>query len=250
MENKAFEIVTSNLEPYLNSKGLKLTKTPGEEKTALYMSEDKAVKISFDAITKSFILETAAVTEGEAGEDWQTVAIWLFDPAQHNEKDAKTIAADFEDGLKELYEKKKSPGTSLTRQEKQADKKGKGSNDAAGLISRLSTEFPQLKEPYKTHTELYGELLSDTFLTEHFNPLMKELLQQDKNDKKSKKLFSILDEKYINGDKEVQSIITMTILASIGKDTEEGKRAAEYMSPTLKTAWRYALKYGLKKLNR
>ncbi len=248
MENKAFEIISSSLEGYLKGQGIIPQSKSVQDKTALYLGNDKAVKVTYDAQTKSFILETAPVEEGEPKE-WTQAALWLFDPAQHNERDAKTIATDFEDTLRELYGKKSRQPAA--RQSKEPDKKQKGGgNNPAGLVSRLMGEFPQLKEPLDAHTRFYGEVLHDTFLKENFLPLLLDLLKDKKGEKKAKKVFSLLEERYLAGDKETQSLITMTILASIDKDSEEGKRASGYMPQNLKTAWRYALKYGLKKLNK
>ena len=244
MDNKMFDLIRDRVAGVLKDRKYKLTedKVTREEdgsRRALFVSEDRAIEIVWDASAKRYQLKTAAVADGEIDEESKIISTWLFDPQTHGEPDAKTIANDFEDSIREIYKK---PMTKS--QTKEAVKKMR-SNNMEGFIRRFLTAFPQYQEVYDANVEHYGELLPDTFLQDSMVSYMMEMLRQKKN-AQTKKLFELLNEAYENGDGDVRSAVSVTVLRNVMESEELTERAEGYMSPALLKNWKEMKKLLLK----
>lgn len=253
MESKAFEIVSSQIEAYVGKKDFTVQPVQNKDNTRLeklYTSQDKAIRLTYNKDTRTFNLEHSSIIDGEIDNSWKGIAAWLFDASQHDERDAKTIAADFEDALAEMFEKPKRPLSVMERaqaaREAAQSTKGKAGSDPKSFVNLLVNDFPQLREPLKAHIDQYGQLLADTFIVQYINPSIKKLLSTGKSEKKIKKLFALIEDKFINGSDEIKSIIVATILCSLEKNTPERELAKKHLSPFLIKEWSAYEKYALK----
>lgn len=235
MDNKMFDLIRDRVAGALKDRKYKLKedRETGEDgsRHALFVSEDRAVEVVWEASAKRYQLKTAAVADGEIDEVNKTISTWLFDPQTHGEPDAKTVANDFEDSIREIYKK---PMTKS--QAKEAVKKMR-SNNMDSFIKRFLTAFPQYQEVYDANVEHYGELLPDTFLQDSMVSYMMEMLRQKKN-AQLKKLFELLDEAYENGDATVRSAVSVTVLRNVLESEELTECAEGYMGAALQKNWR------------
>ena len=247
MENKIFDLIRGRVADALKDRKFKLkedqvTNEENGSRRALFVSEDRAIEIVWDAGAKRYQLNTAAVADGEIDEISKTISTWLFDPETHGEPDAKTIANDFEDSIRDIYKK---PMTKS--QAKEAVKKMR-SNNLDGFIKRFLTAFPQYGDVYDANVEYYGELLPDTFLQESMVAYMMEMLRQKKN-AQLKKLFELLNEAYENGDAQVRSAVSVTVLRNVLESEEIADLAETYMGPALLKNWKEMRKLLMKQGN-
>lgn len=234
-KNTAFELVKGRVADVIREQGftLKSDEVADEQdgsRIALFVTEKKAVGIVWDAKKKQYVLQIGTVTDGKVDENWRTLALWLFDPQTQDDKDAKSIANDFEDSLRQL-----NPKNAPVKREPVQSKKSKITLN--GMVENFVKLYPQYQDRLDAHIEHYGQLLPDTFIDEVVAEYMMSMLTQKKN-AFIKKLFEFLNNHYNNGDDDVRSAIMVTLFRHL-LDNEEAERLAQetYMSETLKRSW-------------
>lgn len=234
-KNTAFELIKARVAGVLKEQNfqLKSDEIVDEQdgsRYALFTTEKRAVGIVWDAKKKRYVLQISTVTDGEVDESWRTLALWLFDPENQNDQDAKSIANDFEDSLVQL-----NPKNAPAKREPTTNKKSKITMD--GFVQNFVKLYPQYQDELNAHVEHYGQLLPDTFIDEVVAEYMMSMLTQRKN-AFIKKLFEFLNNHYNNGDDNVRSAIMVTLFRHL-LDNEEAERLAQetYMSETLKRSW-------------
>ena len=179
----------------------------------IFKNEAKAVQVSYDEGTKMFMLKTADVIDGNVGE-FEVISSWLFDDDQ-TEKDAAAVGVDFADTLRSKLGIKKTRTNSAGDVALPTASKG----DAVTLTTltqKLLATFPECKDDYKAFVAKYGKFLHQNFYITRFVPLIKEMLSDDKKNKKAiKKLFDMLWEMYVEGDSDTVDAVVTVISASI-----------------------------------
>lgn len=184
-----------------------------------YKNEKIAFKIAHDEEKKLLLLDIAEVNEeGEIGE-YSNASSWLFENPEEL-RDADSAGMDFFDTLKGKIGMK---GTRINRNGEIAmpskEKQGNSFNVEA-LCAKLLAIYPQLKDEYKEHITQYGSLLYVDFFKKNFVPLIENLL--DENNKKNfKKVLPVLNEVYVNGDRNTQNVIVGILLCGAVKDNKE-----------------------------
>lgn len=189
-----------------------------EDKTQ-YQNEKIAFKISHDEEKKLLLLDIAEVGEnGEVGE-FSNASSWLFENPEEI-RDAESAGMDFLDTLKGKIGMK---GTRINRNGEIAlpsKEKSGNSFNVETFCAKMLAIYPPLKEEYKNHIAEYGSFLYVDFCKTHMVPLMEQVL--DENNKKTvKKVFSVLDEVYVGGDRNVQNVIVGVVLCGAVKDNTE-----------------------------
>ena len=189
------------------------------EDNTQYQNEKVAFKISHNEDKKLLLLDIAEVNEmGEVG-DFYNASSWLFEDPEEL-RDAESAGMDFFDTLKSKLGMK---GARINRNGEIAmpskEKQGNSFNVEA-LCAKILAVYPQLKDEYKEHIAQYGSLLYVDFFKANLVPIIEELV--DENNKKSfKKVFPVLDELYVNGDRTVQNVIAGVILCGAVKDNQK-----------------------------
>ena len=248
MEIKSvFDVINKSIEPFLTKNGFTPVIPEGTKKDELpvningdnyeltYMSENNAVMVQWNKVTKRITLNCAAVENGTA-EEYGEVSLWLYEDDRDDERDlndAKSIANDFSDSLVEIYgSKERSSNGKLPTVSRNAVKNGSSLYDEKTLATRLAVIFPELKEDVRYNVSKYGDFLPEEFFRDHAS---KCVLQALKNRDKQvlKKLFNCLNEMYEDGSNAVQGTIAVTLLGSIEGDETLMSTAKEYMDEYL-----------------
>jgi len=213
MNSQVQEKILEELNGIIETAGFK----PNEDKTQ-YQNEKVAFKISHDEEKKLLLLDIAEVNEnGEVG-DFYNASSWLFENPE-DLRDAESAGMDFFDTLKGKIGMK---GTRINRNGEitmPSKEKSGNSFNVEALCAKLLAIYPQLKDEYKNHVAEYGSFLYIDFFKTHIVPLIEQLLD-DKNKKNIKKVFPVLDELYIGGDRTVQNTIVGIILCGAVKDNK------------------------------
>lgn len=98
------------------------------------------------------------------------------------------------------------------------------------LIKEFLKCFPEYLNLYNEHLEDYdGDFLAHVFFGDILNPKLLELLEDNQDIKEIEKIFSFLDRMAIEGDLDVQEVLTVTILERLGGDQDLLKKGYFYM---------------------
>ncbi|MBO5105889.1 MAG: hypothetical protein J6C29_03225 [Clostridia bacterium] len=219
MNSQVLEKILEQLSGIIETAGFKAN----EDKTE-YKNEKVAFKIGHDEEKKLLLLDIAQIGEnGEVGE-YSNASSWLFENPEEL-RDAESAGMDFFDTLKGKIGMK---GTRINKNGEIAmpskEKSGNSFNVEA-FCAKMLAIYPQLKEEYKNHIAEYGSFLYIDFFKTHIVPQIEKLL--DENNKKSlKKVFPVLDDVYVNGDRTVQNVVVGVVLCGAVKDNESRYQAA------------------------
>ncbi|MBR6408526.1 MAG: hypothetical protein IKS19_08120 [Clostridia bacterium] len=235
MENKAFDIIVSQL-------GELFTKNGFEEKTvdkkdsdvwqAVYANDGKSFRLAWINSDKKFTLDLAPVSNGQT-EDYKNVSVWLFDPADGTAADAKSIANDFEDSAKDYISGAKQPRATRIDPKVAAKKK----HNYMEFCRAACVLYPQFNEAFERRESASGEFNPDEFAVETLGEYMMDMLAQKKN-AQLKKLFGFFNQSYETGDIDVQSIIMVTLYGMFRDRDDINETAEKYISENLLPLWR------------
>lgn len=190
---------------------------PNEDKTE-YKNDKIAFKIGHDEEKKFLTLDIATVGEnGELGE-YSNASSWLFENPEEL-RDAESAGMDFFDTLKSKIGMK---GTRINRNGEIAipsKEKNGNSFGVEAFCAKMLSIYPHLKEEYKNHVAEYGTFLYIDFFKTYIVPQIEKLL--DENNKKNlKKVFPVLDDVYINGDRTAQNTVVGVVLCGAVKNNQ------------------------------
>lgn len=220
MNENALKIILDELEPVFASQ--KLVRQDGDD--IVYSNKTHAVKIWYDEEKKLFMLDMA-VLNGDESVEFVNKSMYLFD-SNHNDKDAKAIGGDFVDTLNHAFGVVRTRTSSVDLPSKAAPGATPGED---AFCNRFLTLYPQYKDKYKADVEKYGDFLYERFFAETAAVKLRELVKA--NDKKPIiKMLEMLDEFYVDGNYDVQSTITYTIIGGAFRgENELFERACGYM---------------------
>lgn len=103
------------------------------------------------------------------------------------------------------------------------------------VVQLFIDQFPEYRNAYKEHVEFNEECLPHVFFGDEVNPILIKLLEEEGHKIKLKVIFDFFEKMAIEGDHYVQELLTVTILARIGDDTEILNRALIYMGEVSKS---------------
>jgi len=234
MLDKAFNLIASKLGGVLCPKGF--SKSFTNNKNIIFRKDEAVYGVKF--LDNKFILfKGDSSTDGEG--ETRKICEWFFDPSSGTLDDAAVIANDF----LEFFSKSSGKNDSSLL------KKDNSKAESDGLhffLNRLVTLFPELKPELTTEREMYLKFRYVTFIKENFVPKFLEALRNKKKEK-IKRISSILNNFYENGNMDVRSTITMVILNSID-DKSSAEEIEKFLDNNLKEAFLAAKKYKLKKV--
>ena len=156
--------------------------------------------------------------------DYTLIASYLMILDEDDSRDVKSVINELIENLNEAF----TPKQIAKRQQnvkaqatvsRSAVKNGSLFYDPATLAIRLAALYPELKDLYKAHLEKYDEFLCEDFFVNNVNPRVYATIKEN-NPQQLKKLFSIINEIYIDGTNEVQDVIIVTMLASYDLDSK------------------------------
>ena len=222
MNEKCYFAVIAEMKPFFDSQGF-------VKSGDVFKNEQYEVKIWYDEEIKCFKLGLAQI-EGDVTGELAVLENWLFDETQ-TEKDAVAVGVEFTDTLRsKLGIKKTAARGGAADISLPLTEKGESVNILT-LTQKLLAIFPEKKETYKESVAKYGKYLYVDFIAGEFVPEIKELLASEKSNKKQiKKLFDMLSETYVDGDKTTADMIVALISAAIFGDENLTAAATPYFS--------------------
>ncbi len=181
-----------------------------------FINDTKKICVKYVDETQSYQLLTATRDdEGNFGE-LSVINSWLFDDTQ-NAKDAASVGIDFVVSLR------KELGIKATRTSAAVVDLPTASKDGAmnvtGFAKKMLDVFPVIKDDYKEHISLYGNFLYINFFGEFLVPQLKNLFKNG-NKKQVKKLYDVLEDVYVKGDKDTINIMIAVLAAAAYNDSE------------------------------
>ena len=191
----------------------------------VYRSDKKAVRIDYSEERQSYILSLADIDENTEEPEFKEISSWLFDDTQ-TETDAEAVGIDFADTLRKKLGIKRNSANGAAYIELPTAEKG-SSLKIAGFAKKILDVYPQYKDDYKAHIAKYGNFLYLNFFGATIVPQIKATLKEN-NKKSRKKLLDLLENAYVNGDKDTVNAAVAVLAAAAYKD-EETKNAIDDM---------------------
>lgn len=237
----AMRDIYKNLEPALTDCGFKIT-TPADISDGIpvevvsgravmdFAGENRLLRIEHydNKITLLW-----AQKEGASTSDFVKIAHSLLDLETADNKDIKYIANEYSELIEENFGKNgevtKKKVKLPTPVSKAAAKNGDACYDANTFANRLSVLYPELRDEYRKNIETYGEFLPEDFFKNYAAPVVVRVIKEN-DPQKMKKLFNLLNDIYDDGTNEIQDIIAVTVLGSLGNDQELLANCVDYMS--------------------
>ena len=153
--------------------------------------------------------------------NFDLVSVSLLDPATADMSDLSYISGEISDTIREKYckaakdkQKVKAPKTVS----KAAARSGSVYYDANTLASRLTASlYPEYRAAYNENIRKYGEFLPEDFFDGGCADAIIETIRQN-DPAKMKKLFTLLNEIYLDATNETQSLIAVSILGKMDND--------------------------------
>ena len=245
MNTEAYNLIIDTISHILEAKKFH----PVDLENGSYFTDGTvAVRVRYNQDNEQFYLEQTTMDGETPAAEWKVLSSWLFGKDEQV-KQAKSIANDFEDTLREFLGVK--PATAKTTTAANLPQKANPGDEPtpATLAGRFLTVFPQFKEQYQSYVTEGGTFLYVLFFEEIAVPHFGVLL--DANDKKRlEKFFDMLNHTYCNGDKDARSVVTAVILAgALRGQPQRMATANQYMEemPFLKIAADFAVKVKAKK---
>ncbi len=210
MDNRYINKVLEELNPLFEEQGFKAV-------DGAYKNDKKAVKVEYNEEKQSYVLFAADIDqEGNQGEFGELTA-WLFDDSQ-TENDAVSVGMDFADTLRKNMGIKVKLSSAASAVELPTATKT-GAIKIAGFTKKVLDIYPQYKDEYKEHIAKYGNFLYLNFFAKTLVVQIKATVLEN-NKKSVKKLYELLENGYINGDKDTINAIVACLAAAAYKDAK------------------------------
>lgn len=207
MDNRYYDNVISEMKPFLDEQGF----------TAIedgFQNETKKISVKYEEEKQVYSLFVASCDEDGNFGEMTVLNSWLFDDTQ-TASDAESVGMDFVNSLKKEMGIKSARTLTANIELPTATKSG--NITVTGFTKKMLDLFPILKDEYKEHIAVYGNFLYINFFGDKLVPLLKEMLESG-NKKRIKKLYSILDDAYLKGDKDTSNIVVAVLAASAYQD--------------------------------
>lgn len=208
MDNRYLENVISEMQPFFDENGFKLV-------DGVYKNDKKAAAIEYSDERQMYILKTADIAE-DGSFELNEASSWLFDDSQ-NAKDAEAVGIDFTSTLRnELGIKHKRSAAAANAVDLPTASKD-GTYNITAFTKKVLDVFPALKDDYKAHVAVYGNFLYLNFFGEKLVPQIKAVMLEN-NKKSVKKLFDVLENGYLQGDRDTVNTIVAVVAAACVND--------------------------------
>ena len=214
MIENSLEILLGRLKPILDSQ--KFVRQDSED--CVFVNKECAFRIRYDGDKHVYLLEKADLKE-DGPSDFYGLSSYLFDD-QSTEADAKSVGNDFFDTLNNELGLVRSVAMNKRDVPLPGKTKGDATPGAETFCNRFLTLFPAYKETYKDEVARYGGFLVDHFFSHTAAVVLREAVEH-RDLKALNKMVGMLDQYYVDGDYEVQSTITYSIIGEAFRDKPE-----------------------------
>lgn len=220
MDNRYYEKVIEEMQPFLDEQGFKA------QENGNFKNDKREIKIAYDEGRQMYVLSAADIGEEGDGE-LKEIDAWLFDDSQ-NAKDAASVGVDFTATLRKnmgIRLKRTADGSNV---ELPSFSKG-GSVTVTGFAKKMLDFFPALKDEYKNHIAVNGNFLYLNFFGEYLVPNIKQVMAAG-NKKQIKKLYDILGDMYVKGDKDTVNTVVAVLCAAAYNDENTEKAVKDMLA--------------------
>lgn len=220
MDNRYYDNVISEMLPFIEENGFSAYENG-------YINDAKSFNVVYDEEKQMYKLNVADIdSETKEIGEYKEINSWLFDDTQ-NAKDAASVGIDFTNSLR------KELGLKITRKannQVELPTASKGDNqNISGFAKKMLDVFPVLKDEYKSHISVYGNFLYLNFFGEHLVPLLVNLFENGTK-KQIKKLYDVLGDFYVKGDKDTVNTIVALLCAAAYKNENADNAIKEMLS--------------------
>ncbi len=199
--------VIAEMQPLFDANGFK-------EVDGLYKNDKKVVEIKYDDARQMYVLNIGDIEE-DGSYVLSEASAWLFDDSQ-NAKDAEAVGIDFSATIKDELGIKHQRSRAAALVDLPTASKD-GTYNITAFTKKVLDVFPALKEDYKAHVTVYGNFLYLNFFGEKLVPQIKSILLEN-NKKSVKKLFDLLQNVYLHGDRDTVNTIVAVLAAACAND--------------------------------
>ena len=161
MDNRYYENVIKEMQPFLDGNGIK---NIGND---IYANESKQFSVVYNEDRQMYILSVADIEEDGTVTEFKEINAWLFDDSQ-NAKDAVSVVIDFVNTMRKELGIKIKRAVNNDIELPSASKTG--AMTVTGFAKKMLDVFPSLKDEYKEHISVYGNFLYINFFGEHLVP--------------------------------------------------------------------------------
>lgn len=208
MDNRYLENVIAEMQHFFDENGFKSV-------DGVYKNASKVAAIEYSDERQMYILKTADIAD-DGSYELSEVNAWLFDDSQ-NAKDAEAVGIDFTSTLKAELGIKHTRSAVATDAIDLPTASKDGTYNITGFTKKVLDVFPALKDEYKAHVAIYGNFLYLNFFGEKLVPQIKSVLLEN-NKKSIKKLFDVLQNGYLRGDRDTINTIVAVVAAACVND--------------------------------
>lgn len=211
MDFNAFQWIQDSLAQELGTQGFGAAE-PLEDpagQAAMFRTGEVAYSLLYDRKGQRFLLRSATLDDSGKPGDWRSLSTWLYDEREGDRSDAESILNDFLEVIR---------GPKRVEYVQQKRKRGKDEERSVNplfFLNRLVNIFPELKDELNEEKIVYGQVRSVTFIKEHVVPKCEDLAAKYPDSEPCKKLCALLDDMYKNGDLDLRSVITASLLNSM-----------------------------------
>lgn len=211
MDFKAFDLIQDALAEELLKQGFGEPQPLEDEagRAVMFATDEVAYSLLYDLKRQRFELRSTTLkAPGEPG-DWRSLSLWLFDEKDGTKADAESILNDFLDVVRGPKR------VAVVQQKRKRGKDDERNVDPLFFLNRLVNIFPELKEELNEEKIVYGQVRFVTFVKQKVVPKCEDLAVKYPGSEPFKKLCSLLDDMYKNGDLDLRSILTVSLLNSM-----------------------------------
>ena len=261
LKKDAILTVIKSVDPTMQAAGFELVspKKPSDDDNELVFSGESG------RITAEINGNVLKLTCNKTGEEINSTSSMLFayEEEDWDSKDSKSVANEMAETVSKYYgtklvydnqetkkgnEKKgkgaaKASDQSTSKPVKKSKKKDSASYEPWNLASRVENIFPELKGKMDENMEEYSMFLPEEYFEKVATPRILEAIRTQ--DRQSlKKLFNSFNTFYDEGTKDVQSLISVSILGmNLVKEKELLDNCVDYMNEDLQDAVIPVVKY-------
>ena len=208
MDNRYLENVIAEMQPFFDENGFKSA-------DGIYKNGKLAASVEYSDERQMYILKAADIAE-DGSYELSEVNAWLFDDSQ-NAKDAEAVGIDFTSTLKDRMGIKHTRASGAAADIDLPTSSKDGAYNITDFTKKMLDVFPALKDEYKAHVAAYGNFLYLNFFGEKLVPQIEAVLSEN-NKKSVKKLFDVLQNGYLQGDRDTVNTIVAVVAAACIND--------------------------------
>ncbi len=210
----AFSLIQNGMAEELEKQGFRQPEPLEYEggKAVSFSTDDVAYALRYEKKGQRFELCSTTLSSGGEPGDWRSLSVWLFDEKDGARGDAESILNDF---LEVVRGPKR---VAVVQQKRKRNKADERNVDPMFFMNRLVNIFPELKEDLNEEKIVYGQVRFATFLKEKAAPKCQDLAVKYPDSEPCKKLCALLDDMYKNGDLDLRSILTVSLLNTMNDE--------------------------------